>query len=85
MLKWYIKQKSMEFQIVYYNNKSEKVSFPGRQSLINELFNGNSDQYKAQVKRLSWSTLAMKYVEDVKTGKIEAEITSADINPFGRN
>ena len=67
-----------EYTLFYKDGKIEAVFFPDKKSLIEDHFNGSIDQFKADVTRLRWETLSMRYDEDVLTGKINAEMTTAD-------
>ncbi|WP_137089967.1 hypothetical protein [Mangrovivirga cuniculi] len=72
-----------EYTIIYKDGNSEVAMFPNKQSIIDKKFGGNSDAFEKEVKMLQWTTLSMRYVEDIKSGKINAVISTADANPYG--
>ena len=73
-----------EYTVVYKGTrKSEMIMVPDKKTLIQEMYNGDVRKFKEEVQSLQWSTTSMHYVEDVQSEKIHAEITSADVNPYG--
>ena len=72
-----------EYVVVYRNGSTESISCPDKKSLIQNYFKGDEIQFKEEVQLLKWDTLTMRYVENVDHGKIDAEMTTADVNPFG--
>ncbi|NMM48631.1 hypothetical protein [Marinigracilibium pacificum] len=72
-----------EYLIIYTNGKTENVIVPDKQTLINAKFKGDKDVFMKKVKMLQWNTLSMKFVEHVKSGRVDAVISTADANPFG--
>ena len=72
-----------DYLIVYRSGKTESVSCPDKKSLIEMYFKGDESQFKKEVQLLKWNTLTMMYSEDISQGKINAEISTADANPYG--
>ncbi|MDX1628232.1 MAG: hypothetical protein R3345_06000 [Fulvivirga sp.] len=72
-----------EYTVIYKSGKSEVIECADKESLIRHHFNDDEDRFKNEVTRLLWSTLTMRYTEDVGSGEVNAEITSADVNPYG--
>lgn len=73
-----------EYRVIYKGlKKSEEVMVPDKKALIRVLFDGDETKFRSEVKSLVWSTCGMQYVEDIQNEKIHAEITTADVNPYG--
>ncbi|MTI21163.1 hypothetical protein E1176_09045 [Fulvivirga sp. RKSG066] len=72
-----------EYTIVYKSGKSEMIECADKAELIKYHFANDKTKFKNEVSRLMWNTLTMRYVEDIASEKIDAEISSADINPYG--
>ncbi|MFZ6052493.1 hypothetical protein [Halocola ammonii] len=72
-----------DYTIIYKDGKTEQLECAGKKELIEILFDGQEKSFKDKVSSLKWSTISMRYIEDVETGKIDSEITSADVNPYG--
>jgi len=72
-----------DYLIVYRNGKTQPVSCPDRKSLIDTYFKGDESLFKKEVQLLKWSTLTMMYSEDTSQEKINAEVSTADSNPYG--
>ena len=72
-----------EFTIIYHSGKSEVIECAGKSDLIKQHFSGDEAKFKKEVSRLLWSTLTMRYTEEIGSGEVNAEITSADVNPYG--
>ena len=72
-----------DYTLIYKDGKSESVTYPDRKTLIDEHFNGNIEKFRQDVQQLKWDTLTIRYVQDVESGKVNAEISTADANPFG--
>lgn len=71
-----------EYTVIYKSGRTEEVAFRDRNALIRHHFKGDIRHFKKEVKLLKWSTLSMQYVENVEIGKINAEISTADVNPY---
>ena len=72
-----------DYTVIYKDGKTKELECAGKKELIEILFDGQENIFKDTVAKLKWSTISMRYIEDVATGKIDSEITSADVNPYG--
>ncbi|MEM9857433.1 MAG: hypothetical protein AAF843_08760 [Bacteroidota bacterium] len=72
-----------EYEVCYKDGTSQEIEVADRKELVNRLFNGSEDKLKNQVVLLKWQTANMFFTEDVASGKIESQITTADVNPYG--
>jgi hypothetical protein len=72
-----------EYTIVLRNGQSEEAVYPDKSTLIMERFGGNHKAFKKNVSLLKWSTFNVSYIENVQSGKLDAQISTADVNPFG--
>ncbi len=72
-----------DYTIYYKNGNNELVTYQDKATLIKTHFNGNIHKFKREVARLTWQTLTMQYIEDVQNGECHAQLSTADINPYG--
>ena len=72
-----------DYTIIYKDGTSKNIECADKSDLIKELFDGSEEKFKEKVVRLMWNTLTMRYVEDVASSEVNAELTSADVNPYG--
>ena len=72
-----------DYSVHYKNGEVTEVEVSGREELVKVLFNGSEAKLKDEVELLRWQSTTMVYTEDVATGKIDSEITTADTNPYG--
>ena len=63
-----------DYTIIYKDGKSENVTYPDRKTLI--------EQFQKDVQQLRWDTLTIRYVQDIESGSVNAEISTADANAF---
>ncbi len=72
-----------EYTVVYKDGSTKEIACQDKADLINNHFENSEEKFKNEVVRLMWNTLTMRYVEDVAAGKVNAELSSADVNPYG--
>ncbi|MEP0986447.1 hypothetical protein [Ekhidna sp.] len=72
-----------EYTIIYKNKPSEVVAAAGRLDLIKIQFDGDENRFKQDVKKLVWDELSMQCVLDIASDQINAQLSTADINPYG--
>ena len=72
-----------EFTVIFRSGNSKKITSPDKPTLIKEHFNNNEEHFTKEVSRLMWSSLSMHYVEDIDSQESHAQITTADVNPYG--
>ena len=72
-----------EYTVVYTSGRTEEVEYPDKETLIREHFGNSVKRFRNEVSRLMWNTLSIQYVEDVQNESNFAQITSADVNPYG--
>ncbi len=71
------------YTIHYKDGSTEDIEVAGRKELIDTLFGGSEDTMKEKVETLRWQSANMFFNEDVASGKIDSQITTADANPYG--
>ena len=72
-----------EFTVIYTDGRTETLSSPGRRTLLKDHFDNDEEKFRSEVSMLKWTTLATEYVIDVQNGENNAQIFSADVNPYG--
>ncbi len=72
-----------EFTVIYRNGDSKTINAPDKSVLIQDHFEGDQKKFRNEVSRLIWSSLSMHFVEDIDSKQKHAEITTADVNPYG--
>lgn len=72
-----------EYTLIFKDGRSETVLCEGREALVNHLFDGDVAEYQRQVRRLRWASTTVQYVQDVASGKVHAQLATADVNPYG--
>lgn len=72
-----------EYEVYYKDGTTINCNAADKKDLVNQLFNGEEKALINKVKLLKWSTGTMVYTQDPAEEKINAEITTADTNPYG--
>ncbi len=72
-----------DYRVSYVDGKSERIEVVDKTELIERLFDGSEERFKELVSVLEWRSANMFFAEDVATGKIDSQIITADINPYG--
>ncbi|WP_424961756.1 hypothetical protein [Ekhidna sp.] len=72
-----------EYTIIYRNRQSEEVAAHGKSDLIKHHFDGDEDKFKNEVEKLVWNELSMQCVLDVSKDKVQSQLFTADVNPYG--
>ncbi len=72
-----------DYTIHFKDGHTESMEVAEKQELIEVLFDGDEDQFRSKVETLRWQSANMFFKEDVETGEIDSQITTADANPYG--
>ena len=72
-----------EFTVIYRNGDSKDITVEGRDTLIREYFDDSEERFANEVIRLIWHGPTTEYIEDVMSGQLYAQISTADVNPYG--
>ena len=71
------------YTIIFRNGQTEEVMYPDKAALIMEHFGGSHKKFKEKVSLLKWDTHSVSYIENVQLSKVDARISTADVNPYG--
>ena len=72
-----------DYTIHYHDGHTQDIEVADKKELIEKLFNGDEEKFKQEVDRLRWQSANMFYTEDIDSGEVTSEITTADANPYG--
>ena len=72
-----------DYTIHYKDGHTANIEVADKKELIEILFNGEEEKLKEQVEMLRWETANMYFSEEVHSGKVTSQITTADANPYG--
>ena len=71
------------FTVTYKNGEAEDLEAFSRDDLIKQHFDDSDSHLKKKVKMITWHHNTIQFVEDVETGQIDKEVSTADANPYG--
>ena len=72
-----------EYEVFFKDGTTVNCNAADKNDLVEQLFNGKENELLERVKLLKLTTGTMVYTQDPAEEKINAEITTADANPYG--
>jgi len=72
-----------DYTVHFHNGDTKDLEVADKKELIEILFDGSEEKFKEEVDMLKWQSANMFFTEEVSSGKVNSEITTADANPYG--